>query len=142
MAASPPPAGEHFDSARLPRAGARAALFAGTANALVYLTAREGLGLDFVLPLPGGPERLPLAAVIASSAAGALGGTLVLFVLARLLARPLRAFRCVAFAFLLVSLGGPLSLAGADPRVKIALDLMHLIAAVLTVQVLGARPRP
>jgi len=134
------PAAAQVDLARLPRAALFAALAAGGFNAALYGLGRL-MGLDLVLPLPSGPEPLALPLVLAASLAAALAGAVVLALLTPLVGQPFAVFRVAAFVALLVSLSGPLSLTGLDPRARILLNAMHVSAAILIVRVLTLVPR-
>lgn len=128
------------DLARLPRAALLAALAAAAFDAALYGLGRW-LGLELLAALPGGPEPLSLALVVAASIAAALAGAAALALLSRLVARPFAVFRAVAFAAMLVSLSGPLSLAGLDPRARTLLSALHVSAAIVIVRVLTLVPR-
>ena len=73
------------------------------------------------------PIQLPAGMVVATTIAGVVLATIVFAVLRRLGQRGLRAFQIAGVAFLLLSLGGPLGLNGADVPTKIALVLMHIV---------------
>lgn len=114
-------------------AGGSAALIAVIGNLLLYALARGPLGLALAIPAPPTNEMAPLAigAVVMASLAGALGGTLLLRLLQRLIPKhALTLFQGIAWAFLLLSLGGPLTLAGVEQGTIVVLTLMHFIAGV------------
>jgi hypothetical protein len=108
-----------------------AGLIAGLANTLLYLLARAA-GVAFLMPL-GGPgsvlEPLPVFMPFVASFLPALGAAAVYAGLSRFVRQPARAFVIVALVFLLLSLGGPLSLP-VTTAVKLALSAMHLVAGV------------
>jgi hypothetical protein len=109
-----------------------AGLVAGLANLLLFLLLRAA-GLEFLMPL-GGPgsalQPLPAFMPVVASFAPALGAAAVYAGLGRFVRQPARAFVIVAAVFLLLSLGGPLSLP-VTTAVKLALSAMHLIAGVI-----------
>ena len=125
---------------RLPRAALLAALAAPAFNAALFGLGRF-LGLELLVPLPGGVEPLRLSMVVAASLGAALLGAATLGLLARLVARPFAVFRALAFLAMLLSLAGPLSLAGVDPRARTLLNAMHVSAAIVIVRVLTLVPR-
>lgn len=135
------PAGR-LDLRRLLWAAPLAGVVALVLNAVVYLVAQGPLGITLVVPGPNGPtpEPLPLIAVAAASLVPALGAGALLAVLSRFTARPLFIFQIVAAVFLLLSLGGPLSLP-APQAVRFALTVMHLTTAAAIVGTLSAAVR-
>ncbi len=133
-------ASEQVALERLPRAALLAALAAAGFNAGLFGLGRF-MGLELLLPLPGGVEPLRLSMVVAASLAAALLGAATLGLLARLVARPFVVFRALAFLAMLVSLSGPQSLVGLDPRPRALLSAMHVGAAILVVRVLTLVPR-
>jgi hypothetical protein len=129
---------ERISFSRLLWVGPLAGLVAAIANLIIFGLAKTVIGIPFVIPLfgPGSPpEPLPAFMVIAGSLVPALGAAVLLWILGKFASRPLRIFWIVSLLFLLLSLGGPLSLP-VDLPTKLALSLMHVVAAVAIVGVL------
>ena len=120
---------------RLLRRGLLAAVLTAVANALVFVIASSLIGA-IVVP-PG--EALTLGPVVAASAVGAVGATVVLGVICRFSGRPVRVFRGIALVVLLLSLL-PIPLEGVTWPSAGALALMHVVAAAVVVAVLTATP--
>ncbi len=120
---------------RLLQAGALAAVVAAAVNSLVYLVASSLGAMPQDVDAGGqGPITLPL--VVAMSVIGAVGGTIVYGVLGRLVRRPVRVFRVVSAIALVLSFGGPLTIAGAPAAMVATLLLMHVVAASVVVGLL------
>ena len=116
---------------------ARTALLALSATTAVYLLAVAGgvpLAVDM---MPGYPAvQLPLAMVVSTSVMAAIAGSIALAVTKRIAgSRSTVAFRALAAVVLLLSLGAPLAL-GADVATKVALSVMHVVAAITIVAAL------
>lgn len=124
----------------------QAALLAAAVAALgnLLLLVIAGLfGISILTPVPPeGTTIAPLTAgpVIISSVVPALAAALLLGLLGRFTASPLRAFYVIAVLFLLISFAGPLGLP-VDATSKLLLNLMHVIAAAVIVGVLATRVR-
>jgi len=114
---------------------------AALANALLYLVAiaTGAIPADLVLPQIGGP--LTLGAVVSASSTGAIGGAFVLALIGWLARRPVRTFRAVAAAVLVLSFAMPLSTPDALVSVVLTLLLMHILAAALSVGLLTSLAR-
>ncbi len=126
---------EHVAWGRLVPAGALALVLAAAANAVVYLVASSLGAMPQNVDANGqGPITLPM--VVATSAVGAVAGTLVYAVVGRLARRPVHVFRLVSVLALVLSLVGPLTIPGAPAAMVGALLLMHTIAAVTVVGLL------
>lgn len=129
----------HVGVNRLVKYGLLAVIVASVVNALARMAAFAAFDIpaEFALfPLGWGP-------VIASSAIGAIGATVVYGLLSRFVKRPNRTFTIIAAATLLLSLAGPLSMYLAPPGVPgfpssvlVTLAVMHVIAAAAIVSVL------
>jgi hypothetical protein len=135
---------EAYRLGRLAIAGLLAAVAAAIANLLVFFVARELLDISFVIPYEGSdstPEPLPAAMVIIASAIPALIAAMLLGLLARWARRSLRIFQAVAVVALLLSLGGPLTLDDVATSTRVALIVMHLVAAALIVGILSMAVR-
>ena len=127
--------GERVAFGRLLWAGPLAALAAAVANAVVYFVA-YGLGAmpqDFVIE---GSGPITLAPVVVSSLIGAVGAVLVFVIVALLAQRPIRTFRIVAAVVLVLSFATPLTIPGAPLSMVLALEFMHVVAAVVIVGIL------
>lgn len=107
----------------------------------VWVVAGPVLGTDLAaLPSPGAGAALeitPSAVVISSVVAGLLGWA-VLALLERFTARAATAWRWVAGAATLLSLGGPLTLA-EGVGATVTLTLMHLVVAAVLIPALPGR---
>ena len=129
---------------KLWRAGLVAAVTAAAANVLLFGLTKL-LGVPYIMPLQGPEsplEPLPVIMIIIATVVPTIGATLLLAVLARFLARPLRFFWIISAVFLLLSFMGPFSLPAAVAlSTKISLSLMHLITGVVVVWVLSALGR-
>ena len=109
------------------------ALAAAAANALVYLVATVvgALPSGFVIPGPGTP--LTLGMVVGSTLVPALLAGVVFALLGRFTRRPVRNFVVLATVLLVLSFVTPLTIAGAPLSMVVALELMHVVAAVVVV---------
>jgi hypothetical protein len=122
-----------------PLAGAVAAL----ANLMIFGAAKQVAGIPFVIPVsgPGSPlEPLPAFMVIAGSFVPALGAAVVVWMLGKFTARPLRVFWIVSLLVLMLSLV-PLVSLPVDLPTKLGLGLMHTVAAAAIVGVVTALGR-
>lgn len=123
---------------RLIKYGLFAVIAASVVNALFRVIALAVVDIPaayFPLPLGWGP-------VLASSAIGAVGATVVYGVITRYATRPNRTFTIVAAVVLVLSFGNLLTpaLAGAPLAVYAILAVMHVTAAVAIVAVLTRAP--
>ena len=109
------------------------ALAAAAANALVYLvaTAVEAIPSGFVIPGPGTP--LTLGMVVGSTVVPALVAGVVFALLGRFTRRPVRNFVVLAAVLLVLSFITPLTIPGAPLSMILAMELMHVVAAVVIV---------
>ena len=112
---------------------------ASTVNAVVRVAALT----VFTIPATFIPLPLGWGPVIASSAIGAIGATIVYGVITRYSTQPNRTFTIVAAVVLVLSFGNLLTpaLSGAPTVVYAILAVMHVTAAVAIVGVL-TRMRP
>ena len=125
---------------RLVPAGLLAALVAAAANAAVYLAAAAAGAMPQEVVVNGqGPITLPMVA--ATSAFGAVAGTVVYALVGRVARRPVRVFRVVAAAALVLSFVGPLTIPGAPGAMVATLLLMHAVAAAVVVGLLTTLAR-
>lgn len=134
-------AAERVDLRRLPAATLVAAAAAAAGNLLLYLIVTGVFGTTIEVQL-GGPTApvtpLPVALVIIMSALPALFAAGLLWLLNRFVARPFAVFQGIAIVAALLSLGGPLTLQVGTAS-KVALSLMHIVAAVAIVLALRRR---
>ncbi len=132
--------GEQIAFRRLLWTGPLAAASAAAANAVLYFVASV-LGMmprDFVVQ-DSGP--ITLAPVVFSSVIGAVGAAVIFVIVALLARRPIRTFRIVAAVVLVLSFATPLTIPGAPLSMILALELMHVVAAVIIVGILTTRAR-
>jgi len=121
-----------------PRALA-AVVVAILANLVVYVVARGLFDVSFVMPYEGmdsTPKRLPAAMVAIVSGLTAVVAAALFWALDRFGRRPLTVFRAIAGLVLLVSFGGPLSLDDTSTSTRVALIVMHVVAAAAIVGLL------
>jgi hypothetical protein len=125
---------------RLVPVGLLAALVAAVANAVVYLVAASAGAMPQEIVVNGqGP--ITLSVVAALSAQGAVAATIVYALVGRFARRPVRVFRVVAAVVLVLSLVPPFTITGAPISMILALELMHVIAAVVIVGLLTTLAR-
>lgn len=119
--------------------GLVAAAGAAIANLILFLITR-GLGIPYAMPLQGPDaalEPLPASMVIIASAVPAIGATILLAILVKFLAQPIRVFWIITAVFLVISFAGPLTLpATVALSTKIGLTLMHVVAWAVIVGIL------
>jgi hypothetical protein len=132
------PRSEKISMRRLLWAAPLAGLAAAAGNLAVFGVARAGLGLPLVMPALPGSAGGPLAVeqVLYASFVPALAGAALLALLARYIARPVRAFQLAAGAALILSFGAPLTLA-ADLATRLVLLTLHLAAGLIIASVLS-----
>lgn len=109
-----------------------AALVAAGGNVAVYLVASSG---DLITPdviLPSGAPMTALEPAI-SSVIGVAGATALYAVLGHLVRRPVTIFRIVAAVMLIVSFAMPFSLPNASLAYVLSLEVMHVLAAGVSV---------
>jgi hypothetical protein len=104
---------------------------AGALNLAVYAVARLA-GVPFVGQFdPSGPAGpLPVPLVLVSSLVPAIAAGLFYLALRAITARANAAFVALAAIFTLVSFIPPLGIAGASLGTKLALEVMHVVAAI------------
>ena len=82
-------------------------------------------------------EALPATMVIIASAVPAVGATILLAILGKFLAQPIRIFWIISVLFLAISFAGPFTLpATVALLTKIGLALMHVVAGAAIVGIL------
>ena len=131
--------GEGISWKRLPPMALLAAFGAAVVNAIVYFAA-SGLGLipqDVLVPALCGEQPLTVAPVVIGSVVGAIGGAGVFALIGIFARRPVRMFRIVATAVLVLSLTTPLTIPGAPLSMVLSLEAMHVAAWAVTVGVLS-----
>lgn len=117
-----------------------AAVAAAAANAVVYLVAASVGAMPQDIVVNGqGPITLPIVA--AMSAQGAVAGAVVYALISRFARRPVRVFHVVAAVVLVLSLVPPFTITGAPSSMILALELMHVVAAVVIVGLLTTMAR-
>ena len=115
-----------------------AALLAAVTNALVYFAA-SGLGIvsrGVLLPSPMGLSPLTVGMVVTASVVGAIGATLVFAIIGMLARRPVKLFRIVAAAVLVLSFVPPATIPGVPLAMRITLGVMHVVAWAVSVGLL------
>lgn len=118
-----------IDLRRLPQATIIGAVIGMVINLVIYGAARAA-GLEFRAPVPptNEPMPLPVIAVITATVVPAIGAALVLALLSRFTARPLRIFLICAAVVLMISFAGPFTLP-VSLLEQMVLNLMHVVAA-------------
>ena len=117
----------------------KASLLGGAIAAVLNLALALGLpAAGFALVGQFDPKQdpiaLPAAFVVMASLVPAIVAGLAYYGLSRLTDKAPRVFTIIATVLLLVSMGGPLTLVGADTTTKAVLAVMHIIAAVAIVR--------
>ncbi len=117
------------------------ALAAAAANALVYLvaTAMRAIPPDFVVPGPGTP--LTLGMVVGSTVVPALLAGIVLGLLEKFTKHSVKNFVVLSGVLLVLSFVTPLTIPGAPFSMVLAMELMHVVAAVVIVVALKTLAR-
>lgn len=126
------------------RAGALAAIVAALGNVVVLLLSQNLLGMIVqVSAQPGSSQLIPLSlgAVIGASVIPAIGATLLLALLDRFVARPVRIFQIIGVLFLLVSFAPVLSVP-VDAGMKVVLGVMHIVAGGAIIGILSRAAQP
>jgi hypothetical protein len=128
---------ERVSTKKLLWAAPLSGIIAAVANAVLFFI-YQAIGLNIILPIgnPADPTQatapLILPAVLMVSFLPALGAGVLLFLLSKLTKRPITIFTIVSIVLLVLSFGMSISL--DIPAVhKIALDLMHVVAAIAIV---------
>lgn len=134
-----------YQSAEHPRRARRPLVIAGGAAAALALWVVAGplLGADLAaLPSPEASSAVEITAssVLISSLAAGLVGWALLAVLERITAHAATAWRWLAGAVTVLSLGGPLTLAEGTAA-TVTLTLLHLVVAAVLIPALPGRRR-
>jgi hypothetical protein len=114
-------------------AGPLAAVVAAAACAVLFLAAQAG-GLitdAVILESPTGPQPMNVGAPIMFTVFGLLVGAALLALLIRFSSRPLRSYRIVGIAFLVLYAFFPLTIPSAPLGYILALELLHLVAGAI-----------
>lgn len=141
---SAPAPTRRFGLRRLLLAPLPAAAVAAVANLAVFVVAKGLFDVSFVMPYRGpnaASGRLPAAMVVIASVVPAIAAAVLLWALGRFARRPLTVFWVIASLALLASVGGPLSLRQTETSTRVALIVMHVVAAAVTVGLLTASAR-
>ena len=109
-----------------------AALVAAGGNVAVYLVASAAGLITPDVILPSGAPMTALEPAI-SSVIGVAGATALYAVLGRLIRRPVTIFRIVAAVMLIVSFAMPVSVPNASLAYVLSLEVMHVLAAGVSV---------
>lgn len=110
------------------RAGSIAAVMVTTGNIIIYFIGSL-FNISFTVPTPSNPFTITIGNVIGETLLMVVSATLVFALLRRLTLRAVWVFRVIAVIVLLISFIFPLILT-VEPRMKIALGLMHLFSAI------------
>jgi hypothetical protein len=100
-------------------------------NLVVFILAENLFGVSLMIPATPGSDALAplsLAPLAGASFVPAIAAAIVLALLGRFLARPIRVFQILAAVLLLVSFGAPLGLP-VDGAAKVVLIVMHVVTA-------------
>jgi hypothetical protein len=110
-------------------------LLAAIGNYVVYGVSLAA-GVDFLGKYQGPDSAVggvPVPMIGVSSFVPALVGGLLFFGLSKLTGKARAVFAAIAAVFTVLSFGGPAGIAGASAGTKVALSVMHVVAAVLVV---------
>lgn len=128
---------------KLWRAGLLAAAGASFANLVFFWLTKILFGIQYIIPMggPSGPLKpLPAMAIVIFNAVPAVGATILLALLGKYAARPIRLFWIISGVIFAFSFIFPITLpATIAASTKIGLSVMHIIAwpaiaVVLTMQ--------
>lgn len=109
--------------------------------AAVAANALMRAGVVALFDVPAGFEALMLEEVVLSTVIGVAGATGVYAIVGWFAQRPIRSFRIIAAVALLLSFVPPLTLPGASVSILLALGLMHVVAAAISVVLLTTLAR-
>ena len=127
---------------KLWRIGLIAAVGASSANLVYFWITKAIFGIPYIIPMggPSGPlEPLPAGVIVFLTVVPAVGATLLLALLGKYVARPIRLFWILSGVIFVLSFMLPLTLPSSiATSTKIGLSLMHpttwvVIAGVLTI---------
>ena len=125
---------------KLWRVGLIAAAGATFANLVFFWVSKAMFGISYIIPMggPSGPlEPLPAAIIIVFDVVPAVGATILLALLGKYVARPIRLFWIISGVVFVLSFILPLTLpSSVAASTKIGLGLMHPIAWLVIAGVL------
>ena len=121
-----------FPLRRVALAAVAGGTVAAAANTGLFLLLNR-LGVDFsIQPSPSAPAApIPVPSFAVASLLPALIAGGLLMLLGRFTTKARTAFLVIACAFAVLSLAGPATIGGASTATRMALMLMHLVAAVV-----------
>jgi Family of unknown function (DUF6069) len=124
--------GAQFQPKRVALAALAGGAAAATANIGVFLISLA-LGVDFIIqPDPSAPAgTITVPSLVGASLLPALLAGGLLMLLGRFTTKARRTFVLIASAVALLSLGGPATVGGASAGTRMALMVMHLLAAAV-----------
>ena len=111
---------ERIDTRRLLWAGPLTALVATVANAIVFFLARAAGAVPDTYMMPNINQALTLGPVVGATFVQVLLGAVVFAIIGRFAQRPIRLFRIVALAFLVLSFFQPILLLAGAPASSLA----------------------
>ncbi len=97
--------------------------------ALYFLARAAGVAMEGAFSPGQPPGLLPLPPVALASIVPAIPAAILAWLLARFTGDAARNFSAIAVIFTLLSFAGPAGVAGASMETKVALGLMHIVAA-------------
>ena len=127
---------------KLWRIGLIAAVGASIANLVYFWITKAIFGIPYIIPMggPSGPlEPLPAGVIVFLTVVPAVGATLLLALLGKYVARPIRLFWIISGVIFVLSFMLPLTLPSSiATSTKIGLSLLHptpwvVIAGILTI---------
>jgi len=121
-------------------AGLLGGVVAAVGNYIVYFIARMA-GVEFVGQSNGPTVEQLLIAIGVSSILPGLVAALMVLGLSKLMARPLRVFIPASVLLALVSMVPPMRIPGAPLEARVALALMHIVAAGAILGAIALRSR-
>jgi hypothetical protein len=112
------------------RGGLTGAAIAAAANAIIYFVAKAAGALPETVLIPNSGKPIMLVPVIIASIVPAVIATLIFWALVRFTKSPKKIFIAIAVLVFVATAGGPFSIPDVPMNMVIALDIMHLVAAV------------
>ncbi|MCH7662838.1 MAG: hypothetical protein IH859_03095, partial [Chloroflexi bacterium] len=129
---------------KLWRVGLIAAVAAASVNLVYFFVTKSVFDIPYIIMRgPSGPSiSIDAPIIIIFNVVPAIGATILLAVLGRLLSRPFRAFWIISVGVFLISFMLPLGLpSSVETSTKIGLSLMHIPAGAIILGVLTRRGR-
>jgi uncharacterized membrane protein YgcG len=111
------------------RGGLLGAAVAAAINAIVFFIAKAVDAMPETVIVSSG-QPITLAPVVMASIVPAVMATLVFWALARFTQSPKKIFIGVAVVVFVATLGGPFSIPDVPTSMIVALEIMHLVAAI------------